>query len=170
MFDVSQYNIAEKSKYFAVFPVELIQEEYKYNEIPMNFQAMHIPKRSIESSDVGFRGQTYYYPNGTQTFEKTVDFRCIMSSNLIQYWFLDKWLNKIVTRDSQKGGNPEESMISISIYKLSEFNNIVAEFIFHHAWLSELGNLGAEISGEDETVDFTLTFSDFEINYNKLGE
>jgi hypothetical protein len=150
-------------------PTQKIDPSISSSEICLNLTKFNVNPITLGSAEFWAKGYNIEVPSYTRTDNKTNMFEYAMDSNLSQYIFLYKWLEKIVPYYS--GSNPDvanlgEILINIRVWILSEFKKPVLEVVFEDCWLSELGGLNFDYQGQDEVIKSSFTIKYGYISFN----
>jgi len=137
-----------------------------------------VPAIQVPPVELRFGGQSHHVSSYSRPSYPPLDINFMVDNNFKNYWLLWKWLS--IMNDplgSYYAGTPTNAQSDISsgvnteyqtdfsIFGLDEYNNQVIEFIYHNAFITNLGAINYEYRNNnfiESTAQFQ--FSQLEIN------
>lgn len=185
----SQLNQAYKDKFQVVLALPSVLKKRGLNEsilradyLEMGVFGTIVPAINVPAIETRFGGQSVNVSSYSRPNYPPLRLDFLIDGGFKNYYILWEWLNVLNTAlESKYGGTPlkqqdykhrlEDGILSeyqtnISILALDQYNNKIIEFIYHHAFITNLA--GIEYSYRDQEViqsSAEFAFDQLEMKY-----
>lgn len=165
---INRLNLLTETRWLAIIPTKNIDKETNSDNIFFNLIDYEISPIELGAVDVNYLGYKVEFPSPfVRTQNKTFTFNYVMDSNMTQYLFLNKWINKTVVETGSGSNsnitNLNDIVAPIRVLILSEFKNVILEIIYENAWLQQLGAVKFTYQGNADIIK-----SSFNVKYERM--
>jgi hypothetical protein len=186
----SVLNIPSKDKFLLVLNLpSVLKEQFKtdsrFSIEPLEIKVFGsvVPEIAVPSTVLPYAGQNYNVSTHVRPNYSPLAVNFFVDNEFINYYTMWSWLNVLNTFDqsiyggsrfdtidrqesSNKNGLVTEYQTKMSVFALNEYNKKTVEFIYHNAFITNLG--GITYNYQDPTYlqsAVTFQFSQFQINF-----
>jgi hypothetical protein len=125
-----------------------------------------IPDISVPKLDITFGGQSWAWSSHSRPSYGTINCNFTVDNRYDNYFILWKWLN--IQNQSIEGDHVDfmkEYSSKISIFPLDEYKKPIAEFVYHDAFITNIGGITKSTRDAAETEStFSFDFSQLEMH------
>jgi hypothetical protein len=185
----SVLNIPSKDKFLLVLNLpSVLKEQFKtdsrFSIEPLEIKVFGsvVPEIAVPSTVLPYAGQNYNVSTHVRPNYSPLAVNFFVDNEFINYYTMWSWLNVLNTFDqsiyggsrfdtidrqesSNKNGLVTEYQTKMSVFALNEYNKKTVEFIYHNAFITNLG--GITYNYQDPTYlqsTVTFQFSQFQMN------
>ena len=141
-----------------------------------------VPSINVPPVEVRFGGQSHHVTSYSRPSYPPLDVNFVIDNGFKNYWLLWKWLSILNTplgsyyggtsvqdqtyKTLWQSGVVAEYCTTFSIFGLDEYNNQIIEFIYHNAFITNLGPINYSYRNTDyieSTVQFQFSQLDIQL-------
>ena len=185
----SVLNRSGKDKFILVLNLPQILKKQAINDKSINIDPLQmsiygtiVPSIQVPSVEVRFGGQSYNTSSYSRPNYPPITVNFVVDNQFKNYWLLWKWLTilnspteSIYTgtkpsletyKDRVQTGLNTEYQTTFSVFSLNEYNRKSAEFVYHNAFITNLGPINYSYRDEgiiESTVDFQFSQLDIKL-------
>lgn len=147
-----------------------------------------VPQSSVPAQELRHYGQSVQVSSQSRPAYQPISVSFTIDNYFNNYWVLWKWLDKMNkvresgmdehfnydnihdAKSNLTGPKYTDYQTTMTIFGLDEYNNRVVKFIYHNAFLTDLGDIQYNYRSDTEIESrFTFTFSQMEIELMENG-
>lgn len=166
-------NLGEK------YNIENLQAGISKETIKMSLISANIPNILIKADAIQYMGGNVYVSSHTKSEYSPLEIKFKVDNKYANYFTIYEWINLIYNEseghfDAENLAHGEEGLgvysTNVSIVGLDEFNNPIIQWIFTHAFPTQLSSLNLNYQTTNELeCTATLVFSQMKIRNIILG-
>jgi hypothetical protein len=178
----SSLNLSSKDKFILVLNLPLALRRLAANDPCLNIESLQmsvygtiVPAIAIPPVEVRFQGQSTNYSSHSRPNYSPLVVNFVVDNQYKNYYVLWRWLDLLNdARESKYNGLPQtnreqtrleriergltpEYQTNFSILALNEYNQTVTEFVYHNAFIINLGTINYNYR-EGEIIESTVEF------------
>ena len=176
-------NRVSKDKFLLVLDLPIVMRNNIITDVPNDLETLSfsvfgtlVPDILIPQIPVEYGGQVYNVSSYARPNHQPLTVNFVVDNGFINYSVLWKWLNILNTTDgsiyggssvANKGSMMPEYQTTFTVYALDEYNQKVAEWIYHNAFIIGLG--GITYNNRDATwIESTTTMQYSKLDFNLI--